>query len=553
MVIAGNFNAWTVDWGSKETNPLDRALLEAMFCLDVVLINSSDEPTYVRGEKSSIVDLTFTSSSLGRGNNSWEVTDVLNCSDHQLISWDVPADPERKGPPTKKTNSLGWKTSMFDPDLFRAAMADGMTEANKNATKKAEEVMRRVSDACNATMSRKRSTNRLPPMYWWNDTIASLRQECIRARRLSQRGQKRLNSDELEAKHKEARRRLVKAIKCSKRQCWDELLGEVDGDPWGRAYKAKEVMMRVKCQAMPAPMCPELLRKIVSVLFPEQPECDHHIEQDEEEVIPSVTPEELRRACAKMRNTKAPGLDGIPNIALKAAINAAPGMFLDMYNTCFREGTFPSKWKQQRLVLLPKGKKPPDEPSSYRPLCILDTAGKVLERFIHGRIEEVAEQHLSDNQYSFRKGCSTLDAIDLVVATRSPARGGKANQRCTVWWRRWKNAFNSAKWDCTMEVLAAMDVPGYLRRMVASYFTDRVLSYDTEHGPEEYRVTGGVPQGLVLGPLLWNIMYDGLLKFVLPRAVTPVAFADDVVLVIIGKHIEDINNLFDVTFARIRR
>lgn len=174
---------------------------------------------------------------------------------------------------------------------------------------------------------------------------------------------------------------------------------------------------------MPPPTCPEQLQKIVAVLFPQQPACDHRIEKDEEEVIPPVTVEELMKACAKVGNTKALGLDGIPNVALKAAINAAPEIFLDMYNACLQEGIFSEKWKQQRLVLLPKGKKPPDEPSSYRPLCMLDTAGKVLERIIHRRIEEVAEQHLADNQYGFRKGRSTLDAIDLVNIARDAIFG----------------------------------------------------------------------------------------------------------------------------------
>ena len=45
-------------------------------------------------------------------------------------------------------------------------------------------------------------------------------------------------------------------------------------------------------------------------------------------------------------------------------------------------------------------------------------------------------------------------------------------------------------------------------------------------------------------------MYNGLLKLTIPRMVTPVAFADDVALVIVGKHLEDIKNLFNVTFSK---
>ena len=52
-------------------------------------------------------------------------------------------------------------------------------------------------------------------------------------------------------------------------------------------------------------------------------------------------------------------MDNIPNVALKTAVNAIPEMFLDMYNTCISEGTFPKRWKRQRLVLLPKGNKTP--------------------------------------------------------------------------------------------------------------------------------------------------------------------------------------------------
>ena len=99
-------------------------------------------------------------------------------------------------------------------------------------------------------------------------------------------------------------------------------------------------------------------------------------------------------------------------------------MFLDIYNTCLAEGTFPERWKRQRLVLLTKNNKPPDDPSSYRPSCMLDTPGKVLELYIFNRIEAAVAHLLADNQYDFRKGISTLDAINQVVGKGKEAISG---------------------------------------------------------------------------------------------------------------------------------
>lgn len=553
LAIAGDFNAWATEWGSKITNTKGQALMESLSSLDVVLLNSGNTPTFTRGDASSIVDLTFVSSSLAKGNDSWRITDIYTASDHQAIYWETSGAPQIRA--ANGRTSRGWKTSAFDSATFQVAFGVESTEGNGDANEKAGHVTKRLAAACDATMPRKHGSSHLPPVYWWNETISALRKLCIRAKRLSQRNRKKPHSEQRMAEYKEARQKLKKAIKESKKETWKNLLGEVDSDPFGRPYKV--VMSRLKKRSIASPTDPVLLKKIVTALFPQQTELDHSIEQISGEEIPPVTEDELLEACNRIGDKKAPGLDSIPNVALKAAIKTSPPVFLDVYNTCIQEGTFPDRWKRQRLVLLPKGNKPPEDPSSYRPLCMLDTAGKVLERIIHGRIEAVVESQLADNQYGFRRGRSTVDAIDLVVNTAKEAISGTrwkrgAKKYCLVATLDIKNAFNSASWKVILEALARMNVPNYLQKIIASYFSDRVLEYDTDSGVKEYRVTGGVPQGSVLGPLLWNIMYDGLLKLTLPEEAQLVAFADDVAVIIVAKYLEEINWAFDKTFDVIK-
>ena len=134
---------------------------------------------------------------------------------------------------------------------------------------------------------------------------------------------------------------MVKSIKSNKANCWQELVEEVECDPRGRPYKV--VMKRVKPQSLSPPTCPVLLEKIVTNLFPQQPEIDI-CDLNTEEPIPPITLEELKSACLRLGNKKAPRPDGIPKIALEKAISIAPDMFLHMYNSCLQEGYFPDKW-----------------------------------------------------------------------------------------------------------------------------------------------------------------------------------------------------------------
>ena len=317
-------------------------------------------------------------------------------------------------------------------------------------------------------------------------------------------------------------------------------------------------MRKVKGPSAPQPTCSILLEQIVVTLFPQQEEvrADHftHIDQAS---IPPITEEEVTNTLQRVYDDKAPGPDGVPNVAFKAAVRAKPQMFTDMYSACLREGVFPSRWKLQRLVLLLKPGKEPDQPSSYRPLCMLDTPGKVLERVICDRLQPYLESNnwLSDLQFGFRKARSTVDAIRTVTAIAEEAcSGGRTRMKyCAVITLDVKNAFNSAQWPNILMALESYNVPDYLIRIISSYLSERTLQYDTDRGVKHYEIAGGVPQGSVLGPTLWNAMYDGVLKLELPDKATIVGYADDIALVVVDKRLDILEAKCNDAAARVQR
>jgi hypothetical protein len=541
VIIGGDLNAWAEEWGSRRTNQRGQCTLESLAKLNVLTANEGSVSTFHRDGSESIVDVTFCSPSL-KDDLNWKVCDSFTASDHRAIRFTV----GRKQVITCNRKSLGtqWRRKLLDKALLSETFGWITGEAREMSAK---ELTKAMTNACDAAMPRAfNPRNRRRPVYWWNDELVSLRAKCLKTRRQAQRARTESDRATRRVVHNDAKAQLRHAIAASKKHCFLKLCEEANEDPWGDAYRM--VMGKLKGPMIPREMCPVKLKAIVQGLFPAHdsitwPEMTRNREVQSEDDN-ELSMEELLEAAKGLKPDKAPGPDGIPNAAVTVAVKDHPKVFLGTMQRCLREGQFPDCWKTQKLVLIPKPGKAADDPSSYRPICLLDTLGKLFEKIILKRLIKFAEgdNGLSEKQFGFRKGKSTLEAILTVTKRAKIAQGKKkgGNRFCGIITLDVKNAFNSASWRAIAGALYRLGIPERLFTVLGNYFTNRVLIYETEVGQERMKVSAGVPQGSILGAVLWNIMYDGVLRSKLPEGVEIVGFADDIVLTVMGDSKEQV-------------
>ena len=145
----------------------------------------------------------------------------------------------------------------------------------------------------------------------------------------------------------------------------------------------------------------------------------------------------------------------------------------------------------------------------------------------------VRENGLSENQLGFRKGRSTVDAIQAVVDIATKARRGTGKRKgfCALISIDIRNAFNTVRWNICMEAMVRKKVPDYLLRMIHDYLSDRLVIYEGDKWSLKEEMTCGAPQGSRVGPLVWDVMYDDFLRIDLPPGTSIIGFADEALVV----------------------
>ncbi|XP_033317161.1 uncharacterized protein LOC117214898 [Bombus bifarius] len=203
--------------------------------------------------------------------------------------------------------------------------------------------------------------------------------------------------------------------------------------------------------------------------------------------------DELRAAVGRLNVNKAVVTDGVPGTVFKWIFEHRAHDLPDRVNSIYETGRVPVKWNVARLILLKKSGKDPRLASSYRPISILPAMSKVWEYTFKSAIEKKPGMDpFHRNQFVFRKGKSTIDAIMQVCNFADSCR--MKGIVCAMICIDVKNAFNSLRWEIILKGAKLRKLPYNLTRVLANYLKDRFVVLDNLSGLIVKQIFAGVPQ-----------------------------------------------------------
>ncbi|KAI5739515.1 hypothetical protein M8J77_020172 [Diaphorina citri] len=226
-------------------------------------------------------------------------------------------------------------------------------------------------------------------------------------------------------------------------------------------------------------------------------------------VFGEVTPKEVSDALSSIKSN-ATGDDGISLKFIKLFSCSVVPILAHIYNSSLTSGEFPCKWKSSLVTPIPKVKSP-SSVNDYRPISILPALSKVFERLVFAQLNKYLLQNslLNPLQSGFRAGHSTSSAL---IKVTDDIRVAMDQRRLTILLLLdFSKAFDSVDHDILIARLSSMNLSQNALTWFRSYLDQRRQCVKGNGCTSSWlNCSSGVPQGSVLGPLLFSLFINSI-------------------------------------------
>lgn len=229
----------------------------------------------------------------------------------------------------------------------------------------------------------------------------------------------------------------------------------------------------------------------------------------------------------KLDPNKPAGPDHMPSYFLLRCAKSISKPISIIFKRSLEEGVVPVAWKKAFVTPVHK-KGPKNEIVNYRPISKLCIVSKVFERLVYDQVYPALKQSFSSSQHGFLKNRSTVSNLILLNEFTTDAMDMGA--QVDVVYTDYSKAFDRIKHDLLLHKLSKIGIKGNLLRWFSSYILNRSQAVVINNYVSGWiRIPSGVPQGSLLGPLLFVIFVNDIDECF--RTSQLLCFADDMKII----------------------
>ena len=521
-IIIGDFNLPGITWAShvyghtNQAPPMERLFVDAFNLLG--LTQWITDITFPRS--GNTLDLLFTTEPDRVGDIS--VQPPLPGTDHCLIMYDYVFEVQRVFDVSTSSRML-WHKGNYSKMSRALGLVDWEYElAYLNSCQSFQRFVAIVTDLVNDCVPCKPpgpGKTRLPWRTRPPGSLLQWRQKawCNYKTVRQQFGRGSAAAAEALAAFSAANRRCLN-FSAHSQSCYEDNLV----DDWKEAPKLLHSYVRSKKSAPvtvgplrlpdglmctdPREMSECLAGVFVSVYRSDVPQVQEAHQASEDLMTPlTISQDDVKTLLSNIDGNSAMGPDEIHPLVLKNCADVISYPMHIIFSRSLSEGIVPKAWKISTVVpIFKKGNR--YNPLNYRPISLTSVCCKSMERLICRHITEFLEEHslLSDHQFGFRSGRSTIDQLLLVYEEVSACVDN--DQLVDVVFFDYSKAFDVVRHEILLSKLQCIGIQGGILRWVEQFLTNRWMQVSVKDRRSQLRqVTSGVPQGSVLGPLLFLI------------------------------------------------
>lgn len=248
-----------------------------------------------------------------------------------------------------------------------------------------------------------------------------------------------------------------------------------------------------------------------------------------------VKPKELMSLIKQLKIRKVPGIDGIETRLLKNIPKKAIILLCYIFNFFLGKCYFPNQWKLSKTIAIPKPGKDKSDPKNYRPISLLCITGKMFEKVIYCRIQEIMQdieianpprKIIPNHQFGFMPQLSCNHQVNRLINHVKNNRNILNSTGLVA--LDIEKAFDSVWHEGLLIKLLKFKFPPHVIKMISSFLKERKFQvhYKTARS-KIVPINNGVPQGSILSPVLYNI-YVGDIPT--PKYCEIANFADDTII-----------------------